>query len=158
MIESIAHCHNQSKRAVMLICEGDDFLEMTVTDRIPDHLPASGDTRFEIKVQSFGFSGQSSVWIDRLALISFAAQLQELENRRQGEAELSSISPSQFWLRIYSTDSLGQMALAGRLSRLKPDLNCEHLVEFGFRFDPSVLPSIVKGFEKIQAEFAIDNK
>ncbi|XGV95719.1 MAG: hypothetical protein ACAF41_23625 [Leptolyngbya sp. BL-A-14] len=127
----------------MLIREGDDFLEMIATERTPDHLPTPGDTRFEIRVESFGFAGQGWMWVDRESLKSFVAQLRELENQRQGEAELSSMSPGQFWLRIFSTDSLGHVALVGQLSRV------EHELKFGFSFDPSALPSIVKDFQAI---------
>lgn len=133
----------------MLICEGDNFLEMIATERIPDNLPTPGDTRFEIRVQSFGFAGQGWIWVDALSLRRFINQLRELENKRQGKAELSSMSPDQFWLRIFSTDSLGHMALIGRLSRLEYGLKCQHLLEFGF--DPSILPSIVKNFEAISS-------
>ncbi|MBE9182755.1 hypothetical protein IQ268_29915 [Oculatella sp. LEGE 06141] len=131
----------------MLICERDNFLEMIATERIPDHFPTPGDTRFEISVQSFGFAGQAWMWVDLQSLRSFVNQLQELEKQRQGEAELSSMSPGQFWLRIFSTDSLGHMALvghlSGHLSRFK------HELKFGFSFDPSALPSIVKDFQAI---------
>ncbi|HEY9630621.1 MAG TPA: hypothetical protein V6C84_25270 [Coleofasciculaceae cyanobacterium] len=127
----------------MLIREGNNFLEMIATERIPDHLPTPGDTRFEIRVRSSGFAGQGWMWVDLQSLRSFVDQLRELENQRQGEAELSSMSPSQFWLRIVSTDSLGHMALFGQLSR------SEHELKFGFSFDPSVLPSIVKDFQAI---------
>ncbi|HEY9631347.1 MAG TPA: hypothetical protein V6C84_28995 [Coleofasciculaceae cyanobacterium] len=127
----------------MLIRERDNFLEMTATERVPDHLHTPGDTRFEIRVESFGFAGQGWIWVDLQNLKSFIDHLRELENQRQGEAELSSMSPDQFWLRIFSTDSLGHMALVGQLSRFK------HELKFGFSFDPSVLPSIVKDFQAI---------
>jgi hypothetical protein len=48
----------------MLIREGDNFLEMIAAERIPDHLPTPGDTRFGIRVESFGFAGQGWMWVD----------------------------------------------------------------------------------------------
>ncbi|MGG6293988.1 hypothetical protein ACQ4M4_06155 [Leptolyngbya sp. AN02str] len=138
----------------MLLREGSNFLEMIATERIPEHLPAPGDTRFEIRVQSFGFLGQGWTWIDAVSLSSFVAQLHELEPQRQGSAEVSSMSPDQFWLKIFSTNRLGQMAVIGRLSQVSPlghDLRCNHLLEFGFPFDPVMLPSIVKNFERVSS-------
>lgn len=122
---------------------------MIATERVPVHLPTSGDTRFDIKVQSFGFAGQGWMWVELQSLKRFVEQLRDLESQRQGQVELSSMSPDQFWLRIFSTDSLGHMALVGRLSRWEHTLNWQHLLEFGFAFDPSTLPSIVKSFEAI---------
>jgi hypothetical protein len=139
----------------MLIREGDNFLEMIATYRAPDYSTEPGNTKFEIRVQSFGFTGQGRTWIDALTLKSFTEQLQKLENQRQGEAEVSSMSPDEFWLKIYSTDSLGHMALFGQLSQTKYESNlimCKPLLEFGFSFDPSILPSIVKNFEAIVSD------
>ncbi|MGL5078828.1 MAG: hypothetical protein ACRDBG_23775, partial [Waterburya sp.] len=84
----------------MLICEGDNFLEMIATERVPDHLPTPGDTHFEIRVRSSGFAGQGWMWVEFQSLKRFIEQLRELENQRQGKAEISSMSPGQFWLRI----------------------------------------------------------
>lgn len=131
----------------MLIRAGDDFLEMIATYREPNLY-----TQFEIKVQSFGFAGQGSATIDALNLRSFDEQLRELENKRQGKAELSSISSREFWLKICSIDGLGHMGVFGRLHRFYFGVRHEHLLEFGFCFDPSLLPSIVKHFEAIARE------
>ncbi len=133
----------------MLIREGDNFLEVIALERITGNLPTLGDTRFEIRVQSFGFAGQGWTWIDALSLRSFAEQLRKLENQRQGKAELESMSPREFWLNISSTDSLGHMALFGRLCQFEVGSKCEHLLDFGFSFDPSILPSIIKDFQTI---------
>jgi hypothetical protein len=138
----------------MLIRAEDNFLEMLVAERIPDNLPTAGDIQVKISMQSFGFSAQGLTWIDRLNLQDFVAQLRQLENKRHGSAELSSISPHEFWLKICSTDSLGHVAIFGRLSQAKQQteqgLTCNHLLEFGFSFDPSLLPSLVKNFEVIE--------
>lgn len=133
----------------MLIRAGDNFLEMLVAERVPDNLPTAGDIQIKISVQSFGFSAQGLTWIDRLNLQDFVAQLRQLENKRHGSAELSSISPNELWLKICSTDNLGHMAIFGRLSQSEQGLRYNHLLEFGFSFDPSVLPSLVKNFEGI---------
>jgi hypothetical protein len=51
----------------MLIRGDDGFLEMVATERIADNLPTPGDTRFEIRVRSFGFAGQG--WTEILHLL-----------------------------------------------------------------------------------------
>ncbi|NEU72449.1 hypothetical protein PI95_007640 [Hassallia byssoidea VB512170] len=129
----------------MLIREGDNFLEMIAAPGNPQY---DTGVSFEIKVQSFGFTGQGSMYVDDLSLKSFYEQLQKLENQRQGKVELSSM-PLQVWLKICSIDSLGHMALFGRISRWEVVLRCEHILEFGFSFDPTLLPSIVKYFETV---------
>ncbi|MEH2079597.1 MAG: hypothetical protein V7K89_06165 [Nostoc sp.] len=142
------HTYKQQVKSI-LICEGDNFLEMIVTEGISDNLIEPRDWEFKIRVQSSGFTGQARRWIDGFSLRSFVEDLQKLENQRQGKAEVSSMSYDQFWLKICSIDSVGHMALFGRLSRFESKLGCKHLLEFGFSFDPSVLPSIVKNFEAI---------
>jgi hypothetical protein len=134
----------------MLIRAEDNFLEILVAERIPDNLPTAGDIQVKISVQSFGFSAQGLTWIDCLSLQNFVEQLRQLENKRHGSAELSSISPHEFWMKICSTDSLGHVAIFGRLSQSEQGLRYNHLLEFGFSFDPSLLPSLVKNFEVIE--------
>jgi hypothetical protein len=135
----------------MLIRAGDDFLEMIPTYYDPDR-ERNLYTDFEIRVQSFGFTGQTSATIEVAALISFNEELRKLEDRRQGKAELSSISSREFWLKICSVDGVGHMGLFGRLYRYDFGVNHEHLLDFGFGLDPSVMPSIVKKFEALITE------
>ena len=128
----------------MLIEEGDNFLELIVIERIPHYLPAPGDVQFKINIQSYGFVGQGSTWVAAPNLERFITQMQALEARRQGGAELTSISPGQFQLRIFSTDSLGHMALSGRLSSQEGQSGYQHHLAFGFDFEPSKLLNIVR--------------
>jgi hypothetical protein len=127
----------------MVIREGSDRVEVVATDRVPDHLPTPGDTQLAIAVQSRGFAAEGSTWVEAPRLEAFVGQLRELEARRQGSAELESISPGEFWLRVFATDRAGHVAVAGRLSQRRQAL------EFEFPFCPSVLPSIVAGFAAI---------
>jgi hypothetical protein len=124
----------------MIIREGNDSIEIAATERVPSHLPCAGDTRLAISVQAGGFSGQGWAWVDAARLEAFIARLRELEARRQGDAEVASLSPGQFWLRIAATDRAGHMVLAGRLS------HGQQALSFGFEFCPSVLPAVIQGF------------
>jgi len=100
----------------VVIREGGDSLELVGTDRVPAHLPGAGDTRLAIRVQSRGFVGQGSAWVEAPVLRAFVGQLRQLDARRQGRAELVSMSPGEFGLRVYATDRAGHLAVAGRLT------------------------------------------
>jgi hypothetical protein len=129
----------------VLIRKGPNFIELVPTDRVPDDLPTAGDIQVSVTVQSQGFTGSGSAWIEAPKLHTFVSQLRELETSRHGTAEVESMSSGQFRLRLFSTDSLGHMALAGRLSR------SEHALEFRFEFDPGLLPEVAQRFEAIAA-------
>jgi hypothetical protein len=125
----------------VLIREGPNFIEIVPTDRVPDGLPTAGDIQVSVTVQSQGFTGSGSAWIEAPKLSAFVSQLRELETSRRGTAEVESMSSGQFRLRLYSTDFLGHMALVGRLYR------AEHALEFRFEFDPRLLPEVAQRFE-----------
>ncbi len=123
-----------------IIREGGDSIEVVAIDRVPDHLPRAGDTRLAVTVQSRGFAGEGSAWVDASVLLAFVGQLRQVEARRQGRAELASLSRGEFALRVFATDRAGHMAVAGRLTRAGQAL------EFEFPFCPSRLPGVVAGF------------
>lgn len=127
----------------MIIRERSDYIEIVATERVPKPLPCAGDTRLAVSVQVQGFIGGGSAWVNATRLEAFVARLRELEAHRQGDAEIESLSPGQFWLQFSATDQTGHMVLAGRLS-------CgQQTLEFGFEFCPTLLPAIVQGFAAI---------
>ena len=128
---------------LVLIQEVSNFIELVPTDWVPNGLPTAGDIQISVTVQSQGFAGHGSAWIEAPKLRAFVSQLRQLETSRRGTAEVESMSPGQFRLRLFSTDSLGHMALVGRLSR------GEHALEFQFEFDPGLLPEVAQRFEAI---------
>lgn len=132
----------------MLIREGENSIEIAVTERAPAHLPSFGDAKLVIEVRSHGFTGAGGAWIDVGQMRMFLGQLRELENRRQGSADLESMSPGQFRLRLFAVDRAGHMAVNGRLSRTGQELG------FSFEFGPDLLPEIVAEFG-IMCEAAI---
>src|SRR5262249_42563853 len=127
----------------VLIREDSDSLEVVVTDRVPAHLPSAGDVRLTVAVRAQGFTGEGWAWVEAPRLQHFIGQLRELEARRNDSAELESISPGQFRLRVFSTDRAGHLAIAGRLAR------GEQVLEFSFGFCPSLLPGVVAAFVAI---------
>jgi hypothetical protein len=125
----------------MVIREGTDRIEIVATDRVPAHLPTPGDARLQVKVESRGFTGHGTSWVEADRLAIFARQLRALESTRRGEAELEGMSPGEFRLRVYSVDQAGHMAIEGRVSDMGQSL------EFGFPFCPSLLRELVAEFE-----------
>jgi hypothetical protein len=127
----------------MMIQDGNHSIEIVPSERVPDHLPSAKDIRLAIAVRSQGFAGEGWAWVEASRLRQFIEHLRELEIRRSGSAEVESISPGQFWLRLFATDRAGHMAVAGRLA------HAEQALEFRFRFCPSLLPGLVAAFSEI---------
>jgi hypothetical protein len=136
----------------MLIHERNNFVEIFATDRVEDE-QTPGDTRLVITFSSHGFRGQGSAWVEARCLAEFVQQLRVLEVKRQGAAELESMSPGALRVCIWSVDRRGHVAVSGRVSRSVPGYDgsdsYRHLVEFGFEFDPTLLPGVVAGFQAI---------
>jgi hypothetical protein len=91
-------------------------------------------------------------WVAAAALTAFLAQLRELEARRQGEATLEALSPEEFRLRFWSVDRRGHMAVGGLVTKRVHQGEgspYHHAVEFGFEFDPTLLPRVFAGFQAI---------
>ena len=79
-------------------------------------------------------------------------QLRELEAKRQGEAAIEGLSPGEFRLRLWSVDRRGHMAVGGLVTKLVhkgEGSPYRHSVEFGFEFDPTLLPKVLAGFQEI---------
>ncbi len=131
------------EKSAVVIREGSDTIEIVATERVPEHLPGAGDTRLAVTVKSSGFVGAGTAWIEAPVLLVFLGQLRQLETRRQGRAEVASMSPGEFALRVFATDRAGHMAIAGRLARAGQSL------EFEFPFCPSLLPEVVAGLAAI---------
>ena len=65
-----------------------------------------------------GFTGEyEDVWIEDATLGTFVEQLVKLANQRSGTAELRSVSPDEFSLRVKSSDKTGHFVAEGELRR-----------------------------------------
>jgi len=81
---------------------------------------------------------QSAAWQ------GFTQDLVVLEERRQGEARLESMSPGELSIVIRSTDRAGHMGVEGTLGTRGYDYTAS--LQFGvLPFDPSQLPAFVHG-------------
>ena len=97
-------------------------------------------------VHSAGFEGHNDLWVGGDAMRAFCKALVALENARQGEAKLESISPDEFQLCVHAVSSGGHMAVAGATGYeiQREDAAFFHSVTFGFEFDPPQLMNAVK--------------
>ena len=136
----------------MEIREGNNCVEIEAVHRVPSRLPAAGDVELSLAVSSDQFSGQSFAWVAAPAFASFLAELRELERRRQGTAALEGVSAEEFRLRIWSVNRRGHVAVDGLIAKqvYRGDSSpYRHALEFGFEFDPTLLPRVLSGFEAI---------
>lgn len=128
----------------MIIRSLDDRLELECVEKVPDQF------RLKVFVTSDSFSGQyDGVWIARSDYQGFMAALRRLEADRHGSAELKSMSPNEFRLRIWTIDRWGHVALEGWLGKFH---YCERQtfwqqVWFAFEFDAEYLRKTVRDFE-----------
>ena len=136
----------------MEIREGDNCVTIEPVDRMAEALPSAGDVKLLVEVSSQEFSGQGFAWVAAPALATFLGELCDLDRRRQGEAALEGLSPEEFCLRIWSANRRGHLAVAGLVTKYVPDGEggrYRHAVEFGFEFDPTLLPKVLAGFRAI---------
>jgi len=127
----------------MKLTDGIAWVEIavaTVSAAIPPH-SAGGDIRLQVGLTCDGFTGTGSSWIARDVWQRFIRALEHIDDRREGEAVVESMSPDELWLRIRVTDRAGHVAVDGQVrTRSVRDLRWQ----FGaIQFDPSLLPSLL---------------
>jgi hypothetical protein len=140
----------------MEIREGHNCVNIEAVDRARADLPSPGDVELSVEVASEQFSGHGFAWVAAPALAAFLSQLRELEARRQGEAMIEGLSPEEFRLRFWSVDRRGHMAVGGLVTKLvyrgegsRRGSPYRHAAEFGFEFDPTLLPRVLVAFQAI---------
>ena len=124
----------------MIVGDGVTQVEVVVTDvaaPVPPH-STGGDVRLHIRLTCEGFTGAGSSWIAHDVWQRFLRQLERLEDRREGEAVVDSMSPDDLRVRIFVTDRAGHVAIDGQVrTRSVRDLRWQ----FGaIPFDPTLLP------------------
>lgn len=100
-------------------------------------------------VEAHGFTGHYdnvSIWLPDYDI--FLHNLILLEQKRQGEATLTSASPEELVLTLKSADRLGHMMIEGQLGQYTYVANKLYIQKllFAFQFDPTELPTLVKSF------------
>jgi len=136
----------------MLICDGDNRVQIVFKEGIPRDLPGAGDAQLHVTVASSGFCGEADVWIEEPELQRFLQSAAEFERGRQGTIEIESMSPDLFRLRIFSVDRKGHLAVSGRLGTMRRGNEGgfhTSAIEFEFDFDPSQLVPFVHELRRI---------
>lgn len=114
-----------------------DFVEIDVANREDP----GGDVFVTVRVSSAGFAGHNDLWVLGSEFDGFCAALLRLEEKRTGEARLTSMSPEELVLTIRSVDSKGHMIVEGITGYAvqREVTRPLHRVHFGIEFDPSQL-------------------
>jgi hypothetical protein len=119
-------------------------LALEQSDIGPPGTPADRDVLVNITVDSSGCAAAGQSWIVEAAWSGFLSQLRRLEARRQRRATLESASPGDLHLELFSTDSVGHMAVRGQVRRRTAE-KVELLLQFAF--EPDQLPLILSELE-----------
>jgi hypothetical protein len=118
-------------------CDLNDYISIERAE------PSDDDVLVVVEVRCRGFVGRIDTWILRDVWIDFCRQLSTLEERRQGEATIESISPKELRVTFRSTDRAGHMAVDGHVGYR--GARGEALLSFSpMPFEPSMLPSLVR--------------
>ena len=105
--------------------------------------PADTDVLLNVTVRVRGFAAEVQAWVLGAEWAQFVSDLRRLERDRRGRATVEGMSPDEFRMEVFSTDPAGHMALTGTVRR--PHVEGFTLaLEFGFAFEPDLLPQIVR--------------
>jgi hypothetical protein len=127
--------------------DGGDFVELLRVDG------DAYDVLLTISVSRAGFSATADTWISADAWHAFAQQLSVLEERRQGDARVESISPGELLLVVKSVDRAGHLGVEGRVGTQTYD--AEVTMQFSvFGFDPSQLAAFAREARDISGAVA----
>ena len=126
---------------MLRISNNDCFIEVEVSFENDPSIPSYGDAQLSIRVQSHGYIGSTTVWVEREQLQLFSEAIFRLENSLQGEAVLSSISPGELRLKLFTVSPCGHIALEGSIGNYRHCVNSTHWhsVTFGFEFENTQL-------------------
>jgi len=126
------------------------------------------EVAFDIEVEIKDFRGyefqchEKEIWFFLSNFEDFVTQLEALETKRQGEAQLKQFTykdeDSPFHLRILSIDSLGHFAITVSLQHIHYLGNSNKLftdkISTTFEIDPSTLPKILSDFKAFLAQYS----
>jgi hypothetical protein len=115
-----------------------------------------GDAQLSVTVQSGGFAGSGSCWVDRMSLRRFSQALNTLNTKMRGTAELRSLSRGELALAIRQISSRGIFAVEGEVGRLinGADQSFRHAVSFGFEIELSQVEQAAKQLARLTADTA----
>jgi hypothetical protein len=124
--------------------DGDNgWLELERSEIGPPGSPGEDDFVLNVTVHVRGYSAADQSWIMGREWERFLGELTALERTRRGRVAVGGASPDDFRIEVFSTDSLGHMAVRGHVGWNSPE---GHLLQlkFGFHFEPDSLPNLVR--------------
>lgn len=127
------------------------FLDLCLSELGPRGTPGDSDLLLNVTVQVGGYSAADQAWVVAEDYARFLNDLQGLEEQRQGCAALEGASPDDLRIEVYSTDSLGHMALRGYLGWRSP---AGHMLQlrFGLGFEPDRLPQLLSDLRALVSQ------
>lgn len=132
----------------MIIQDHDSFIEIVFQETVPNS-PVNSDLSFTIMANCDSFVGSDNgIWIERAGFNNFLEDLRNLATFKKGVAELKSISPYKFILRIYAKtpdDFRAEGELCKKIRKGEDDLLSSRIV-FGIRIDSNKFSNIVHDF------------
>src|SRR5437870_475760 len=114
----------------------------------PPGTPADNDVLISVSVKVQRYSASDEAWIVGSEFKCFLQQLQNLEEKRQGNAVLQGASPDELRIEFFSIDTAGHMAVKGHVGWHNTERHFQQL-HFGFNFEPDKLPKLLREFRQI---------
>lgn len=124
-----------------------DFVELERDSAQDD---PRGDLLLFVRVRRAGFSAEIDTWVQQTAWFAFTQELVILEERRQGEARLESMSPGELSLVFRSLDRTGHVGVEGVVGTRSFDREVT-LCFSVFSFDPSQLVTFARQARALSA-------
>jgi len=126
------------------------FIELSVVEAVKEHYPTY---RIEIRLETENIKSNFSnyIWISEEDIDTFILGLENLDETRDGQAELNSMSPEELRLLFKAIDNMGHLAVELKIrkeDRISKDYSYDINIEF--QVDPTILPYVIKDLKKIK--------
>ncbi|KZZ50444.1 hypothetical protein A3759_17100 [Thalassolituus sp. HI0120] len=136
----------------MKIGTKEEYIELEELERNPEGSPCAGDVHVSVALVLKAFSGSyDGIRLELPEMQRFIAELETLDEKRNGSAKISSMSPEEFVLEIRSSDALGHMEIEAQLHRYQysgPKYWPIHL-KGGFETQPETIRQLILCFKSL---------
>lgn len=136
----------------MKIGSEEEYLEIDELERIPEGIQCAGDVSVRIALKFQAFSGSyGGVWFELPEIERFISELKILNDKRNGSAKISSMSPEECTLEIRSSDSLGHMEIEAQLHRYQYSgpKYWPIYMKGGFEVQPETIGKLIEYFKEL---------
>ena len=136
----------------MKIGTEEEYVEIEELERYPEGTPCSGDVKVNVTLAFQNFSGSyDEVWLELAEMERFIMELEILDEKRNGNAKISSMSPEEFALEIRSSDSQGHMEIEAHLHRYQYNGSKRWpiFLKGGFETQPETIRQLISYFKAL---------